>query len=277
MEIQKGNELTLSLTRFFEENGVANMTDICGNDLQPVLDTLRDTQDDLSSLSDSLQRAIELARCGRVRPLYLKVFYGTTCSESVDGLTNAFVAFFLISLCGMSMISLRAALYNVIQIDDRTFEDEYNEYLANTRSDSVNLKKGTFETASVESAFSSEMVSTGSGMVSTGSGMVSNRSGMVSTSSEKVFTGSEMENHSIHNDDGDDEDVEEPEFRHDEYLADTRSDSDNYNKQTSETASVESTFSSEMISTGSLMENHTVHDNDDDFNDDVEDPEFRKI
>ena len=262
MEIQKGNELTLSLTRFFEENGVANMTDICGNDLQPVLDTLRDTQDDLSSLSDSLQRAIELARCGRVRPLYLKVFYGTTCSESVDGLTNAFVAFFLISLCGMSMISLRAALYNVIQIDDRTFEDEYNEYLANTRSDSVNLKKGTFETASVESGFSSEMVSTGSGMVSTSSGMVSTRSGMVSTSSEKVFTGSEMENHSIHDD---------------EYHADTRSDSDDYNKQTSETASVESTFSSEMISTGSLMENHTVHDNDDDFNDDVEDPEFRKI
>ncbi len=157
MEIQKGIESTLSLSRFFEENGVANMTDICGNDIEPVLDTLRNTENDLSLLMLSLQRAIELARCGRVRPLYLKVFYGSTCDESVDGFTNAFVAFFLISICGMSMITLRSALYDVIVIGGRTFEDEYNEYLANTRSESVNLNKPTFETASVQSAFSSEM------------------------------------------------------------------------------------------------------------------------
>ena len=54
----------------FNEVGAVNLTAACGTDFLPVITEMNDIQNDFQRLAASFEQSVELARCGRVSPLY---------------------------------------------------------------------------------------------------------------------------------------------------------------------------------------------------------------
>jgi len=111
LHLTLGIEATNSLLLHLESN-VTN-TSCKDNELQESVKTLNHFNNDIQLLREGLEKAMELARCGRILPLYNRVFRGSACKESIVGLSWCFASFFLICISGMFMISLRAAVYPI--------------------------------------------------------------------------------------------------------------------------------------------------------------------
>ena len=87
------------------------MNEICGNDLRPFLKSSQQLTEALQTTLSGLKRSIDFTSCSRVRPIYRRVFYGPTCHESVQSLTNIFACLVAISFFGLLLLSVRASLY----------------------------------------------------------------------------------------------------------------------------------------------------------------------
>ena len=144
------NALALASTveAYVDEMGVDAVNGMCGADVRPLLKATQKLTDALDTALGGLRRSIDITKCQRVRPLYRRVFWGPTCNESVRGLTNIFACLVAISVFGMTLITVRAALYtrdrpeysegvhristeNVPVVETKKpEEEEYREYMS---------------------------------------------------------------------------------------------------------------------------------------------------
>lgn len=83
----------------------------CGSNSETIIENIRQLGQSLDVISDSIRRSLSMVKCNRVGPIFRQVFHGSTCAESVYGLSCMFAAYFAICIFGMSMVSLRAAMY----------------------------------------------------------------------------------------------------------------------------------------------------------------------
>ena len=123
---------------YIENIGIDVVNEMCGDDIRPFLKSSQQLTEALQTALSGLQRSIDFTSCSRVRPICRRVFYGPTCQESVQGLTNIFASLVVISFFGMMLLSVRASLYtrdtpypNEITEEnefDKEEEDEYEQY-----------------------------------------------------------------------------------------------------------------------------------------------------
>lgn len=85
----------------------------CGEKVTPILNMFETLMSNIKDISFAFQRGIDITQCERVMPLYRRIFHGTTCQESLIGLSWSFYALLAISLCGSCLVSVRAALYKI--------------------------------------------------------------------------------------------------------------------------------------------------------------------
>jgi hypothetical protein len=83
-------------------------------------------------VQEALSAAIELTGCSTMNPVFRKLYFGTTCTASVEGLTWLFSTMFAITIMGLVVLSTRAAFYNPIIRGRRRKrrEKEFKDYKA---------------------------------------------------------------------------------------------------------------------------------------------------
>jgi hypothetical protein len=102
----------------FEAYGISELNEFCGTDVQPLNKTLLLLANTLDSLHDQARSATLLSDCsGSIEPI-VRQLIGSTCTDSVDGLTWMFVSLLIIAILGMVILSTRAALF----IDDSSIK-----------------------------------------------------------------------------------------------------------------------------------------------------------
>lgn len=117
-----------------EEHGLANLTESCAADVVPVVSAVALLKGSLQSIQDNVNTAVDLSSCYSISPILRRIFYGPTCTDTVSGLTWMFSCCLAISLLGLTMLSVRAALYNATlrpkrkPRTPRQIEQEWNEY-----------------------------------------------------------------------------------------------------------------------------------------------------
>lgn len=138
------NDVTVGLSAasavesYIEGIGLDVVNEMCGEDIRPFLKSTQHLTEALETALSGLGRSIDFTSCSRVRPIYRRVFYGPTCQESVQGLTNIFASLIVISFFGMMLLSVRASLYTrdtpypdeIVEKNDfdKEEEDEYEQY-----------------------------------------------------------------------------------------------------------------------------------------------------
>ena len=122
----------------FESSG--NLTAVinsnsCGSDMHAVNDTLLQLRYALVAVAGSLRAASSLTVCSNIRPTLESIAYGAPCTESIDGLAWLFASLLTITVLGMTMMTLRAALYNPLipaskkKRREKEFE-QYRQYMS---------------------------------------------------------------------------------------------------------------------------------------------------
>ena len=107
--------------------GIDQISDECGTDFAPIIENIKQLGQGLEVIMDSIRRSLDLVSCNKVSPIYRRVFNGPTCNESVYGLSCMFAAYFATIVFGMIMISLRAAMYGRIILENDDIEQENDE------------------------------------------------------------------------------------------------------------------------------------------------------
>lgn len=111
-----------------------HLSEACGADLVPVMSSLRIMKGSLQSIETNIQSALDLSSCYKVSPIFRRMFYGPICGETVNALTWLFSCCFVITILGLIMLSVRAALYNATlrpkrkKMSKRRLKKEFNEY-----------------------------------------------------------------------------------------------------------------------------------------------------
>ena len=117
-----------------KEDGFANLTKSCGADVVPIMSAVTLLKESLKSIEDNVIKAVNLSSCSSISPILRLIFYGPICTETVSGLTWMFSCCLAISFLGLTMLSVRAALYNATLRPKRKprtrqqIEREWNEY-----------------------------------------------------------------------------------------------------------------------------------------------------
>jgi hypothetical protein len=117
-----------------EAHGASTLSESCGADILPVVSVATVVMHSLQSIQNELATAIDLSSCHSISPILRRIFYGTICHESVSALTWMFSCCLAISVLGLTMLSVRAAMYNPILRPPRKprtrrqLQREFNEY-----------------------------------------------------------------------------------------------------------------------------------------------------
>jgi hypothetical protein len=109
---------------------ITELSEECGTDVQPVNVTLQLLAPALDSLYGNARAATRLSDCSGIEPILRELAQGSTCSDSIAGLTWLFASLLVISVLGMTILSTRAALFNaVLQVKrKKRREKEFEEY-----------------------------------------------------------------------------------------------------------------------------------------------------
>ena len=117
-----------------EVNGITELSNACGADIVPVMAAVVLLKGALESIQKDFRSAIELASCYSISSILQKIFHGPICTETVDGLTWMFTSMLVLSILCLTMLSVRAALYNATlrperkKRTERQVQREFNEY-----------------------------------------------------------------------------------------------------------------------------------------------------
>jgi len=117
-----------------EEQGIKLLSESCGADLAPIVSSVVLMKGSMQSIQKDIESALELSACSKVSPILRRMFYGPTCGDSVNAFTWMFSCCFIISILGLIMLSVRAALYNATlrperkKMSKRRLKKEFNEY-----------------------------------------------------------------------------------------------------------------------------------------------------
>ena len=117
-----------------EEHGFENLSKSCGADIDSVVSSVVILEGSLQSIQSSIQSALDLSECFRISPILRRIFYGPVCEESMAAFTWLFSCCLAISILGLIMLSVRAALYNATlrpewkKMTKRRLKKEFIEY-----------------------------------------------------------------------------------------------------------------------------------------------------
>jgi len=89
------------------------MQNICGERIMSLVNSFKIAKQQMKKLSFAFERGIGMTQCERIMPLYRRLFNGTSCKESLVGLSWAFYSMLALSCFGMILVSFRAALYEM--------------------------------------------------------------------------------------------------------------------------------------------------------------------
>ena len=87
----------------------------CGGEIVWVNETMGEVSETLQALQANIDAALDLTDCPSVTPVLEKVTYGSTCAESVEGLTFMFSMTLSITFLCMVLLTTRAALFNPLK------------------------------------------------------------------------------------------------------------------------------------------------------------------
>jgi hypothetical protein len=111
--------------------GVASVNKECGADIQPMVAAVELLTANLVSIQANLAAALALSDCSNIQPILRKIIQREPCSNSILGLTWMFSSLLALSVFGMTLITLRAALYNATiraPKKERTDQWEWEHY-----------------------------------------------------------------------------------------------------------------------------------------------------
>lgn len=98
--------------------GVSELESRCGTEFLTINYLLDDVADKLVVLEDSADRTFDLISCGSINPIYVNTFHKAACAESASGLSWMFASLMVISICGMTMLTLRSAVFEELTLND---------------------------------------------------------------------------------------------------------------------------------------------------------------
>ncbi|KAI2502705.1 hypothetical protein MHU86_11762 [Fragilaria crotonensis] len=124
--------------RVIDEVGIDQVSLVCGADITPLVDGLDQIAESLDVAQANIQLALDVSDCATITPIMYGIFYGAPCNEAVTGLSWMFGSGMAITILGLIMVTLRAALYNAtIRGRKRTREEEtrrefkeYQQYMS---------------------------------------------------------------------------------------------------------------------------------------------------
>mmetsp|Transcript_36722 Transcript_36722/g.53955 ORF Transcript_36722/g.53955 Transcript_36722/m.53955 type:complete len:563 (-) Transcript_36722:9-1697(-) len=104
-----------SLIRSIEYMGnPEELSELCGKDITPTIDSLGIVVTTLRDLIDVAKETIDLLSCENVLyPLYRRTFHEAGCTHSITGLSWILSSLVVITICGMTMITLRASWLHI--------------------------------------------------------------------------------------------------------------------------------------------------------------------
>lgn len=117
-----------------EEHGLERLSESCGANLVPVMSSMVMLKSSLQSIQTDIQSVLDLSSCYKVSPIFRRMLYGPACNDSVTALTWLFSCCLVISILGLIMLSVRAALYNATlrperrKMSKRRLKKEFREY-----------------------------------------------------------------------------------------------------------------------------------------------------
>lgn len=130
-----------SFRRQVNHIGVESINELCGSDVQPLVNLLLPLSLNLVELLQYVGRTLSLISCQRIHQIFVKALYGAVCTHSVDALIWAFVTLVLVSFCGMIVATLRASWSGEGRVDyNRCYVDEEEE--DETEDDLVQVASG---------------------------------------------------------------------------------------------------------------------------------------
>ena len=121
--------------------GTAKISDQCGGNIEPIVGGVKLLVENLVIIQGNMVSALALSECSSIAPILRRIFQGEPCNTTIIGLTWMFWSLFAISVFGMTLLSLRAAMYNAT-IKALTKErtdiwewDEYKQYMTGFYND----------------------------------------------------------------------------------------------------------------------------------------------
>jgi hypothetical protein len=131
---QSDNDASLAQLRSaFQADGVLEELSLsCNRDFAPLEALVDKMTNVLEVLRASVDRALSLAECDRIVPIYTNTFYDGTCDYSVKAVFWVFSCTLIIGFFGMLMIMFRSALKPTIY-EEKLLEgaDELNLHTSN--------------------------------------------------------------------------------------------------------------------------------------------------
>lgn len=130
------------------EYGTETVTAECGADVSPLVEGAQRLIESLETVADNIDSGFVLADCSTISPILRRIFHGASCNEAIDGLGWMFGSMLAITMLGLIMVTLRAALYNAtIRAARRTRADEshrefreYKRYMSQFYQDAIMWK-----------------------------------------------------------------------------------------------------------------------------------------
>ena len=129
-----------------DDFGVDSVSKECGTNVKPVVTAVQYLLENLDIIQGNVASALTLSDCSTIAPILRRILIGDSCANATTGLTWMFSSLLAVSLLGMTLLSLRAALYNAtIQAPTKERTDkwewqEYKEYMASFYNDALQWK-----------------------------------------------------------------------------------------------------------------------------------------
>ena len=111
--LNTGIVLSQELTTKIGAIGISNLSRACLSNVKGTANTMTYLLQTLSDVQEKTNYMIEGLYCSNFNPIYSKNMYNAICYDGVRGLTAIFVCLFVITILGMTMVSLRVAAHEV--------------------------------------------------------------------------------------------------------------------------------------------------------------------
>jgi hypothetical protein len=101
-----------------------------GNNIPTANMTLYSVQQQLVTMEGTLVSVIDVTSCSSISPIFRRLLFGSTCTESVGGLAWLYSTLLFITILGFMILSTRAAFYNPVIRGRRSKrrEKEFHDY-----------------------------------------------------------------------------------------------------------------------------------------------------
>jgi len=119
---------TQNFVDVIDSSVTSNIVRTCQQDatnISNIVNAANNMKESLESLDLSISTIFDVMNCENIHPVYAEVVHESICTKGMNGIALAMVLFTLLSLSGMSMVSLRSAWYELEDFpEDLLFEYE---------------------------------------------------------------------------------------------------------------------------------------------------------